>query len=60
MVLLGGSMFVHAFGAYFGVTIGIVTRWRNYEPTEDRQETTVTSDMFSLLGNILIIYHREH
>ena len=50
-------MFVHAFGAYFGVTIGIVTRWRNYDKSAAKQGTTGTSDMFSLLGNNCTCYH---
>ena len=46
----GGSIFVHAFGAYFGIMVGITMMFRNYDYTEDKQGTTSTTDVFSLLG----------
>ena len=48
---IGGSIFIHAFGAYFGILVGFTMMFRNYDYTEDKQGTTSTTDVFSLLGN---------
>ena len=47
----GGSIFVHAFGAYFGMAITVVMSRKNYSKAGDeKNDTTPTSDIFSLLG----------
>ena len=51
LIFTGGSMFIHAFGAYFGVMVGITSAFRNYTYSEEKQGTTATTDVFSLLGN---------
>ena len=51
-VYAGGSIFVHAYGAYFGIMVGLTMMFRNYDYTEDKQGTTATTDVFSLLGKI--------
>ena len=47
---LGGSIFIHAYGAYFGVMVGLIASFRNYDTTAEKQGTNSTTDVFSLLG----------
>lgn len=60
---MGGSMFVHTYGAYFGLALSWVVSkpWRNADGTvETHTEThphngsTQMSDMFSILGTIFL------
>ena len=42
---------MHAFGAYFGMAITVVMSRKNYSKAGDeKNDTTPTSDIFSLLG----------
>lgn len=50
-------MFIHAFGAYFGVMVGLTMKFRNYAYSEDKQGTNSTTDVFSLLGNSIEKYN---
>ena len=56
----GGSIFVHAFGAYFGMAITVVMSRKNYDKAgSEKNDTTVTSDIFSLLGeteNVILFW----
>lgn len=50
---MGGSMFVHTFGAYFGLAFS----WMLGTPTADEvteEGSSYTSDTFSLLGSIFL------
>jgi hypothetical protein len=46
---VGGSMFIHAFGAYFGLAVS-----RMMKPTKELDTTnegaTKTSDLFAMIG----------
>ncbi|OXA60151.1 Ammonium transporter Rh type B-B [Folsomia candida] len=50
---VGGSMFIHAFGAYFGLALS-----RMMKPTKDINSTneaaTKTSDLFAMIGTIFL------
>ena len=50
LFVLGGSIFIHAFGAYFGIMVALTMMFRNFDHTADKQDTTPTTDVFSLLG----------
>ena len=43
-------MFIHAFGAYFGVMVGVTMKYRDYSVSDDKTGTNSTTDVFSLLG----------
>merc|ERR1719350_231543 len=50
---MGGSMYVHTFGAYFGLAFS----WMLEAPTADEQleeSSSYNSDVFSLLGSIFL------
>ena len=46
----GGSIFVHTFGAYFGLAISFCLRKQRTEMSEEREGPRYTSDITSLLG----------
>lgn len=54
----GGSIFVHAFGAYFGLAVSYVMARRQLqnvkeETTEESlRESNYTSDIFAMIGEI--------
>ena len=52
-VLIGGSIFIHAFGAYFGLAISLLMSRKDFDVTGDKQDTTPTTDLFSFLGTNL-------
>ena len=55
LISQGGSIFIHAFGAYFGLAISMLMSRKNYEKTDDKQGTTSTTDLFSFLGRACLL-----
>lgn len=53
---VGGSIFIHSFGAYFGLAVSFALSHRAAD--RDRpwpvQVSTVTSDLFSIVGTVLL------
>lgn len=49
---VGGSMFVHVFGAYFGVTVAKVINDKNLykSPAKEKDSTHYHSDLFAMVG----------
>ena len=50
----GDTIFVHLFGAYFGLTVSRVL-YQKAQTTSDKEGSSYTSDMFSMVN--IIIYH---
>ena len=52
----GGTMFIHTFGAYFGVFMSLALRAKNYKhpKTEELQNSRYNSDHFSFVGSFLL------
>lgn len=50
---VGGSMFVHAFGAYFGLAVARVLYREDCE--SDKEGSIYHSDLFSMIGLLIII-----
>lgn len=46
---VGGSIYIHAFGAYFGLAISRVL-YKTHQTTSNKEGTTYQSDLFSMLG----------
>ena len=42
-------MFIHAFGAYFGLAVSLMHRNRNLELSEGLEGSRYTSDIFALV-----------
>ena len=45
-------MFIHAFGAYFGLAVSMMHRHRNLSLSEGLASSRYTSDLFSLVSSI--------
>ena len=56
LLFVGGSIFIHTFGAYFGLAISLAVRKRNYatDASVARQNSNHISDDFSLLGTLML------
>ena len=56
VLFIGGSIFIHTFGAYFGLAISFTDRKRDYgkDCTQARQNSNHVSDDFSLLGTLML------
>lgn len=46
----GGSMTIHTFGAYFGLTVTWILYRKNLEQSKKRQSSVYHSDLFSMIG----------
>uniref|UniRef100_A0A8C5SGV5 Rh family C glycoprotein n=1 Tax=Laticauda laticaudata TaxID=8630 RepID=A0A8C5SGV5_LATLA len=50
----GGSMTIHTFGAYFGLTVTSILYRPNLEQTKDKQESLYHSDLFAMIGTLFL------
>jgi ammonia channel protein AmtB len=50
----GGSMYVHAFGAYFGLMVSLAMR-RNDNPDFSNEGAEYHSDIFAMIGECPMI-----
>lgn len=48
----GGSMTIHTFGAYFGLTVTSILYRPNLEQTKEKQESVYHSDLFAMIGEL--------
>jgi len=52
---IGGSMIIHTFGAYFGLTVSFfITNKKTLTKCADIQGSNYTSDLFSMIGTIFL------
>ncbi|XP_004623521.1 ammonium transporter Rh type C [Octodon degus] len=50
----GGSMTIHTFGAYFGLTVTWILYRRNLEQSKQRQRSVYQSDLFAMIGTLFL------
>ncbi|KAM6180935.1 ammonium transporter Rh type C [Erethizon dorsatum] len=50
----GGSMTIHTFGAYFGLTVTWILYRRNLEQSKKRQSSVYRSDLFAMIGTLFL------
>nr|XP_039262906.1 ammonium transporter Rh type A-like [Styela clava] len=50
---IGGSMFIHAFGAYFGLSVSRVL-YKTHHTTNPKEGSEYHSDMFSMIGPLFL------
>lgn len=50
---VGGSMFIHAFGAYFGLGVAWILK-RDANENNEKEGSTSTSDLFSMIGTVFL------
>ncbi|XP_012867278.1 PREDICTED: ammonium transporter Rh type C isoform X4 [Dipodomys ordii] len=50
----GGSMTIHTFGAYFGLTVTWILYRRNLEQSKRRQTSVYHSDLFAMIGTLFL------
>ena len=53
-------MFIHAFGAYFGLAVSMMHRHRNLSLSEGLASSRYTSDLFSLVSSISLLKYICH
>ncbi|NXG46167.1 RHCG protein, partial [Psilopogon haemacephalus] len=50
----GGSMTIHTFGAYFGLTVTRILYKPNLEQSKDKQASVYHSDLFAMIGTLYL------
>ncbi|XP_006152853.1 ammonium transporter Rh type C isoform X1 [Tupaia chinensis] len=50
----GGSMTIHIFGAYFGLTVTWILYRRNLQQSKERQDSVYHSDLFAMIGTLFL------
>lgn len=60
----GGSMTIHTFGAYFGLTVTRILYRPNLEQSKDKQGSVYHSDLFAMIGESAptsgVMVHADH
>ena len=58
-ILIGGAIFIHTFGAYFGLIVSLVDRQRDYNHpfAAKRSGSDHTTDLFSILGTLMLLIY---
>ena len=52
---MGGSMYVHTFGAFFGLAVSyVITDYEKLENCKGKEGSTKTSDTFAMMGTIFL------
>ena len=52
---MGGSMYVHTFGAYFGLAASYaLTDWQKLDDNKGKESSTKVSDTFAMIGTIFL------
>lgn len=51
---IGDSMVVHAFGAYFGLTVARVIYNKDVKKSEEKEASVYHSDLFAMIGTIFL------
>lgn len=52
----GASIFVHTFGAYFGLAVSFILHRKRPQDGEHDFESNYSSDVYAMIGTILINY----
>ncbi|XP_076980285.1 ammonium transporter Rh type C [Tamandua tetradactyla] len=50
----GGSMTIHTFGAYFGLTVTWILYRPNLDQSKERQSSVYQSDLFAMIGTLFL------
>ena len=52
---MGGSMYVHTFGAYFGLAVSsVITDYEKLENAKNNEKSNKSSDTFAMIGTIFL------
>ena len=52
---MGGSMYVHTFGAYFGLAVSyMITNYDKIEKDKDKNGSNYVSDIFAMIGTLFL------
>ena len=51
---IGGAIFIHAFGAYFGLALAFTMRNRNFRLAAALEGSRYDSDVWAMIGTILL------
>lgn len=54
VVDMGGSIFVHTWGAYFGLAVSYVLGMPDQKKADDRNASNYNSDMFAMIGTVFL------
>ncbi|XP_053319500.1 ammonium transporter Rh type C [Spea bombifrons] len=50
----GGSMTIHTFGAYFGLTVALILSRPKLKETNNKEGSNYVSDLFSMIGTLYL------